>query len=250
MPTSFNRRSFLGRTAVLGSALACTAVVRGAGGEDTPRIEGPMIDELKIEVLVDGAHDIFISGAQVPGVKIERTRLFGGPSVRRTLLCQWGLALYLQSRIGKEWRRYLLDFGYTSDVLANNIELLGVDIGAVDALILSHGHQDHFGGLAGFLAKYRAAMREDLRLYIGGEDVFCHRYRPLPVEASPMVACLTGARSPMRMSASWPRNCRSSLPAMLSRPVSSRASAANECCRIPLWASALKTASAVTCSVS
>lgn len=180
MPASFSRRSFLGRTAALGTALTCVAVVRGADGEETPRIEAPMIDELKIGVVVDGAHDVFISGAQVPGVKVERTRLFSGPRVGRTLLCEWGLALYLRSRIGTEWRRYLLDFGYTSDALANNIELLGVDVAGIDALILSHGHQDHFGGLAGFLAKYRPAIREDLRLYVGGEDVFCHRYRQLP----------------------------------------------------------------------
>jgi len=54
VPASFSRRSFLGRTAALGTALTCVAVVRGADGEETPRIEAPMIDELKIGVVVDG----------------------------------------------------------------------------------------------------------------------------------------------------------------------------------------------------
>ena len=45
----------------------------------------------------------------------------------------------------------------------------------MDALILSHGHYDHFGGLMGFLEARRAKMRKDLRLYTGGEDNFCHR---------------------------------------------------------------------------
>jgi 7,8-dihydropterin-6-yl-methyl-4-(beta-D-ribofuranosyl)aminobenzene 5'-phosphate synthase len=35
---------------------------------------------------------------------------------------------------------------------------------------------DHTGGLDGFLNKHRAAMREDLRLYLGGEDAFCYRH--------------------------------------------------------------------------
>jgi 7,8-dihydropterin-6-yl-methyl-4-(beta-D-ribofuranosyl)aminobenzene 5'-phosphate synthase len=35
---------------------------------------------------------------------------------------------------------------------------------------------DHFGGLNGFLAAHRAGMQEDMRLYLGGEDVFCSRY--------------------------------------------------------------------------
>jgi 7,8-dihydropterin-6-yl-methyl-4-(beta-D-ribofuranosyl)aminobenzene 5'-phosphate synthase len=45
----------------------------------------------------------------------------------------------------------------------------------IDALIVSHGHFDHFGGLMGFLDKYRGALPADVKLYAGGEDNFCHR---------------------------------------------------------------------------
>jgi 7,8-dihydropterin-6-yl-methyl-4-(beta-D-ribofuranosyl)aminobenzene 5'-phosphate synthase len=169
------RRGLLARAAAFGSALACTAIVRDAAGNDVPRIAAPVIDRLSIEVVVDGAHDIFISGAQVPGVKIERTRAQSGPLHARTLLSEWGLALHLTSWQGAEQRRYLLDFGYTPDVLLNNLDLLGIDVADIDALILSHGHLDHWGGLPGFLDARRKTMREDLHLYIGGEDVFCHR---------------------------------------------------------------------------
>jgi 7,8-dihydropterin-6-yl-methyl-4-(beta-D-ribofuranosyl)aminobenzene 5'-phosphate synthase len=180
MSRSLGRRRFIGHSVGLGSALACAAIVRDAAGDDVPRIAAPFVDQLKIEVVVDGAHDIFISGEQVPGVKIERTRLLSGARHDRTLQCEWGLSLHLSSSRGREVRRFLLDFGYTADVLANNIELLGIDIGAIDALILSHGHLDHWGGLPGFVASHRAALREDLRLYLGGEDTFCHRYTRLP----------------------------------------------------------------------
>ncbi|MGH7409679.1 MAG: MBL fold metallo-hydrolase, partial [Candidatus Methylomirabilis sp.] len=47
---------------------------------------------------------------------------------------------------------------------------------ALDALILSHGHFDHFGGLVPLLKRDRAKMRKDLALYVGGEDTFCYRW--------------------------------------------------------------------------
>jgi 7,8-dihydropterin-6-yl-methyl-4-(beta-D-ribofuranosyl)aminobenzene 5'-phosphate synthase len=55
------------------------------------------------------------------------------------------------------------------------MELMGVDGGKVQSLILSHGHFDHYGGLLGFLQKYRDQLPADLTLYVGGEDAFCMR---------------------------------------------------------------------------
>ena len=60
----------------------------------------------------------------------------------------------------------MLDYGYTPDVLINNMGIMGVDVKKIDALIVSHGHFDHFGGLMGFLDKYRddaAGGREAVR---------------------------------------------------------------------------------------
>ncbi len=56
-----------------------------------------------------------------------------------------------------------------------SLDLLKPDRAAIDALILSHGHRDHPGGLAGFLKKHRDAMKADMKLYLGGEDAYCER---------------------------------------------------------------------------
>ena len=55
-----------------------------------------------------------------------------------------------------------------------------VDPSKIQALIVSHGHIDHYGGLTAFLNKYRNALPADLKLYAGGEDNFCHRLSATP----------------------------------------------------------------------
>ncbi|MBQ1439018.1 MAG: MBL fold metallo-hydrolase [Solobacterium sp.] len=43
-------------------------------------------------------------------------------------------------------RRILFDTGY-SDVFLRNAEALGIDLHAITDIVLSHGHNDHTGGL-------------------------------------------------------------------------------------------------------
>lgn len=43
-------------------------------------------------------------------------------------------------------KRFLFDTGY-SDVFVRNASALGVDLKALDGIVLSHGHDDHTGGL-------------------------------------------------------------------------------------------------------
>ena len=136
-------------------------------------IEAPMVDGLAIRVLLDSSFDLFFRPKELKGVKLEappRT------DFRKSLHNEWGLSLFLESQRGSETRHLMLDFGYSPQVLNNNIDLIGIDPGKLDALIVSHGHYDHFGGLQGFLEKHRAELPADVKLYAGGEDNFCHRY--------------------------------------------------------------------------
>ena len=176
MPIKLDRRRFLQRSALVGGSLLTGGIpLDRSANAAAVRIDAPVVDELTVREITDSAHDIFLKGAEAPGLVVRRTGFPEAPQ-GRTLQSEWGLALYLESRKDKESRRYLLDFGFTPDVYANNLELMKIDVAQVDALIISHGHFDHVGGLMGFLESNRARMRNALSLYSGGEDNFCRRF--------------------------------------------------------------------------
>jgi 7,8-dihydropterin-6-yl-methyl-4-(beta-D-ribofuranosyl)aminobenzene 5'-phosphate synthase len=83
-----------------------------------------------------------------------------------------------ESQRGDETRHILIDFGYTPEVLLNNMPILNVDPACFDALVLSHGHYDHFGSMVGFLKANKGKLKPKLPIYVGGEDCFCIRRTP------------------------------------------------------------------------
>jgi 7,8-dihydropterin-6-yl-methyl-4-(beta-D-ribofuranosyl)aminobenzene 5'-phosphate synthase len=108
-------------------------------------------------------------------VKVRRAPTNSRTDFKKSLHNEWGLALALESKMGADTRNLMLDFGYTPEALMNNMEIIGVDPAKTQALIVSHGHFDHFGGLVDFLKKNRSKLPAELTLYVGGEDNFCAR---------------------------------------------------------------------------
>ena len=181
MPSPLDRRHFLQGSAALGGSLLTGSVTLDqAAHAATVRIDAPQVDRIVVREVTDGAHDIFLRGSEAPGLTVQRTAMTDAAQ-GRTLHSEWGLALHIESsQAGGATGQYLLDFGFTPEAYANNLDLLKIDPAAVDALIMSHGHYDHCGGLMGFLEARRAKMRKNLRLYTGGEDAFCHRMLRTP----------------------------------------------------------------------
>lgn len=80
---------------------------------------------------------------------IERIRiitLVENMTDRAGLLAEHGLSFYIELQN----KKILFDCGQ-SDAFVKNARHLGVEISEIDALILSHGHYDHTGGLKYFL---------------------------------------------------------------------------------------------------
>ena len=68
-------------------------------------------------------------------------------------IAEHGLSIYIET----EKHKLLLDTGQT-DAVVRNAETLGIDLTAVDTVILSHGHYDHSGGIIPFSKLNRTAQ--------------------------------------------------------------------------------------------
>ncbi len=75
------------------------------------------------------------------------TSLVENTTTDHCLSAEHGLSLYIET----DKHRILFDMGQT-ELYAENAQKLGIDLGKVDIAVLSHGHYDHGGGLAKFLA--------------------------------------------------------------------------------------------------
>jgi 7,8-dihydropterin-6-yl-methyl-4-(beta-D-ribofuranosyl)aminobenzene 5'-phosphate synthase len=140
----------------------------------------PEVDRLAVRMVTDNIVIQFLPNEKRDGLTIERKSGNTSPDKppRAILNGEWGLAMHAQSHRGTEERNVMIDFGYTPEVLLNNMAILKVDPSSFDALVLSHGHYDHFGGMVGFLNATKGALKAKMPFYVGGEDCFCLRRNP------------------------------------------------------------------------
>jgi len=141
----------------------------------------PEVDRVAVRVVTDSYHHAFERSTKVGSLEIQR---FGfavsKEPPKRALQNEWGLAWHIESQQGSDTKQVLFDFAYTSETLLNNMLLLGIDPSKLDAIALSHGHYDHFGGMVGFLEATKGKLKKDLPFYLGGEECFCTRELNVP----------------------------------------------------------------------
>lgn len=136
----------------------------------------PAVDRLTLHIVVDAQAFAFAEPVKRADLVVERAGPRGSDTgaPRATLAAEFGFSVLGESRRGDETHRVLIDAGYTPEALANNLRLLHLDPATFDALVLSHGHYDHFGGLPTLLAG-PLALRRGTPVYVGGEEIFCAR---------------------------------------------------------------------------
>ena len=159
------------------------------------------LDAAEAYVLVDNVSDGISTvpdgvTSEVPNLLKAGAETWSGEG----LCCAcWGLSLVLTGRVGDRAHTLLFDAGPAGYAIDGNAPRLGIDMGSIEAAVLSHGHIDHAGGM---LAALKHITRGN-----GGQPVpvhvnpgmFVHRGEylddgsVLPFEDVPDPAALTRA---------------------------------------------------------
>jgi len=101
------------------------------------------------------------------------------------LIPEHGLSMWIET----DGKRILFDTGQGM-VFENNTRVLGIDVESTDAMVLSHGHFDHTGGVEQVLQRTQAM------------DVYCHSE-----VVKPRYSIRNGMSAPIQM----PRSCMAAL---------------------------------------
>ena len=122
-------------------ALICTLSISGPVRAEVPRI--PEVDVLEVQAIVDNYYDCFQKEE-----KCAKRVLFvhGHTFDDIRLQAEMGLAYVITATVGNKKHMLLFDFGLSPSVYQNNLQRLNVDASKAEALLLSHAHQDHYGG--------------------------------------------------------------------------------------------------------
>lgn len=87
-----------------------------------------------------------------------------------------GMGILVEVFVNGKKRSILFDAGSRGDVMRSNFSYFGKDPSAIEAIVISHGHSDHFGGLPEVIKMIHANKNKKIPIYVGNEAVFETRY--------------------------------------------------------------------------
>jgi 7,8-dihydropterin-6-yl-methyl-4-(beta-D-ribofuranosyl)aminobenzene 5'-phosphate synthase len=162
MLKEINRRDFLKVSAVTGASILSSdllytdPIVYGA-------VNLPEAEKITMTIVADNYCE-----TTRPSYKIA-DRFSGG-----NLYAEHGLSCHIETVVDGRSHALLFDFGRTFHAVSRNIDTLKIDFDKLEALALSHGHQDHWGDLVEILKSRRERISKQIPLYVG-EEAFAER---------------------------------------------------------------------------
>jgi 7,8-dihydropterin-6-yl-methyl-4-(beta-D-ribofuranosyl)aminobenzene 5'-phosphate synthase len=126
----------------------------------TEQIRLAPVDSVEILTLVDNSSDLLLRSedrARRPtfadGVMVEAPIMLDA-QLPRYLAAEHGFSALVSVTKDGRTRRVMYDAGLSVDGLAHNLDVLQIDLADIEAIVLSHGHFDHVGGLNGLIKRF------------------------------------------------------------------------------------------------
>jgi 7,8-dihydropterin-6-yl-methyl-4-(beta-D-ribofuranosyl)aminobenzene 5'-phosphate synthase len=127
------------------------------------RMAGMDLNELdRVEIL--SLQDNYIEITAMDDTEVvSRAKGDRAGEFRNSIQAEHGFSALVRANRGGRARTLLFDFGFSEQGAAFNADALNVDLRDVEALVLSHGHSDHTGGLKKLTEKIG---RKDLEIVL------------------------------------------------------------------------------------
>jgi 7,8-dihydropterin-6-yl-methyl-4-(beta-D-ribofuranosyl)aminobenzene 5'-phosphate synthase len=103
------------------------------------------VDKVEVTTLQDNYVDLLLRDNSAV---ISRAILLKDNELKNSILGEHGFSALVTVTAGASVRSILFDFGFSAHGAAFNAKALNLDLSAVEAAVLSHGHLDHVGGMA------------------------------------------------------------------------------------------------------
>ena len=114
-----------------------------------PLLPLPALDGVESTTVMDNSLDVLMTSTSVAKRFPVHRDLFSPHQLR----AEHGVSFLVTTLHQGKRETLLFDTGVTPDGALHNLELLGIDLGSIQAIVLSHGHTDHTQGLNGLIDK-------------------------------------------------------------------------------------------------